>query len=327
MPLSRPRSEHAFEARPRLALTRRAPCRLLIAAVLLGVLPQVAAGQEESVAPPSSESAIHVRAGGVNRSQVIALGRDLWVEGRVLRDASVLRGDAFIDGVVVGDVVVLNGSIYVRPGGEVGGDAIALGGRVIAGDDAVIGGRTLSYPGASGAVLALLEVPQLGGRATVLSAKIGLLLAWWLAGVLLLLTFGKAVKRSAQQVRQPMESFWTGLTFLLATGLGLTLLAGIAPALITLPLAVLLAVVALVLKIIGTVCVVYSFGGFLLNLAGRDRPDDLSRFLIGLSIIGGVKLVPWVGALVWSALTLVGMGAVLREWVRADRGEQASLVT
>lgn len=265
---------------------------------------------------PSGETAVHVREGGVNRSQVVALGRDLWVEGRVLRDASVLRGNAFVDGDIDGDLVVLNGSIFVRAGGRIGGDAVALGGRVVADDTSIIGGRTLSYPGASGALLALLEVPQLGGRATVLSAKVGLLLAWWLAGALLILTFAPMVRRGVAQVGEPLESFWTGLTFLLAAGLGLTLLTGVAPALVTLPLLVLLAVVALVLKIVGTVCVVLAFGGFLMRLLGRADADDLSRFLVGLTLLGGVKLIPWVGALAWSALTLVGMGAVLREWVR-----------
>ena len=273
-----------------------------------------------------SDAAVHVREGGVSRSQVIALGRDLWVEGRVLHDASVLRGDAFIDGDVDGDVVVLNGSIHLRAGGRIGGDAIALGGQVVADESAVIGGRTLSYPGASGALLALLEIPQLGGRATLLSAKIGLLLAWWLAGVLLILTFAPMIRRGVEQVAQPMDSFWTGLTFLLAGALCLTFLTGIAPALVTLPLLVLLVVVALVLKIIGTVCVVLAFGGFVLRLVGRGEADDLGRFLVGLTVLGGLKLLPWVGALLWSALTLVGMGAILREWVRPKQRESAAAV-
>lgn len=321
----------AGQRSPRVSVWTARTLMLCVAGAML-CAPHLAAGTGPATSPvssvpgvpsPSADSAVHVREGGVSRSQVVALGRDLWVEGRVLRDASVLRGDAFVDGEIDGDLVVLNGSILVRTGGRVGGDAIALGGRVVAEDGAAIGGRTLSYPGASGALLALLEVPQLGGRATLLSAKIGLLLAWWLAGVLLILAFAPMMRRGVDRVGEPLESFWTGLTFLLAAGLGLTFLSGVAPALITLPLLVLLTVVALVLKIVGTVCVVLAFGGFSTRLLGRDGTDDLSRFLVGLLVLGGIKLLPWVGALLWSALTLVGMGAVLRDWVRPSPRERA----
>ena len=319
-------SSHSGGRRAASRASRPTVFSVLFLAAMSIVAPRAsfAVGEAEPTAGPTGESAVHVREGGVNRSQVVALGRDLWVEGRVLRDASVLRGDAFVDGEIDGDLVVLNGSIFVRTGGRIGGDAVALGGRVVAEDGAVIGGRTLSYPGASGALLALLEVPQLGGRATVLSAKVGLLLAWWLAGALLILTFAPMVRRGVDQVGEPLESFWTGLTFLLAAGLGLTFLTGVAPALVTLPLLVLLTVVALVLKIVGTVCVILAFGGFLLRLVGRGSADDLSCFLVGLILLGGIKLLPWVGALLWSALTLVGMGAVLRDWVRPQPSVRAA---
>ena len=270
------------------------------------------AAASESGGTSSRNAAVTIAADSFARSQVVALSRDLVVHGTVYGNASVLRGNAVVSGSIGGDLVVLEGSVLLEDGARIGGDVVVLGGVVTTKGGASVVGRTLAYPSASRAILGLIEVPSLGGRPVLLSAKIGLLLAWWLAGALLVSLFHQPMKRTADEIaRHPMASFFVGLTFLLMSALGFILLSAVIPEMISLPLLVLVVLVAFALKIWGVVAVLLSAGRF---LAGRFQlPSDLlGQFLLGLVLVGCIQLLPWLGAMVWSALTLVGMGAALR---------------
>src|SRR4029078_13728221 len=144
-------------------------------------------------APPSRAAerpaALRLERGSVARDQVVALGRDLVVEGEALSDVVAVDGTVSIPRRVRSDVIVLGGDVHLLPGGRVDGDVFVLGGDVTSASGAVIAGRTIASPSVSRAWLTLLEGPSLGlssASPLVVGAKLALLCGWL---VLLLLLF------------------------------------------------------------------------------------------------------------------------------------------
>jgi hypothetical protein len=79
------------------------------------------------------------------------------------------------------------------------------------------------------------------------------------------------------------------------------------------PLLALVVLFALALKLWGTAAVFVALGRALLTrLPGRRRrPTALDAAVAGLLALGLVKLLPWIGAWGWTAVTLLGVGATL----------------
>ena len=87
------------------------------------------------------------------------------------------------------------------------------------------------------------------------------------------------------------------------------------PSLVAVPMLVLVVLAALALKLWGMVAVFHGCGRFLARQLARGRSVRLVQLhaaVIGLLFLGALKLVPTLGIWVWTAATLVGMGAALR---------------
>jgi hypothetical protein len=288
--------------------------RLLAPAFTLALL---AAPSPSPAAVPAglSQVALRLEAGSVAREQLVAIGRDLVVAGQALSDVAALNGSVEVTGQVGGDVIVLGGDVRLAASARVTGDVFVLGGSAAAAPGARVGGRLVSYPTASAAWLTLLEGPTLGlGAAApvVLGAKLALLAAW---SALLLVFFaasGREVISTADGVRrEPFRSFFVGLTgviTLLLTGLFVSAFAG---ALVSLPLVVLLAVLALVLKLWGMVAVFHALGEWIGRRLLHRRLVPVHAATVGLLVLGVLKFLPWVGVWTWTVATLIGVGAAL----------------
>jgi len=262
-----------------------------------------------------SSPALLIDAGSVAHRQVVALGRDVRVAGRVVSDVAALNGSVTVTGEVTGDIIVLGGGVHLAATASIGGDIYALGGTIEAAPGAHIAGRSVAWPDASAATLALLEAPALGGTVSptlVLGAKLALLTAW----LALLLVFfassgGQVLATSDGVEREPFRCFWVGLSGVLAmvlTALFFSLFAG---ALVGVPLIVLVILFALVVKLWGMVAVFHAFGRLLTERLFRRRLTPLNTATVGLMVLGAIKLLPWVGVVVWNVATFIGVGAAL----------------
>lgn len=283
--------------------------RILLTSLAL-LLAAPAAAQQ-----PQKKPALRLEPGAVSRQQLVAVGRDLIVEGEALADVAALDGSVEVSGRVAGDVVVLRGDVRLAPTAQVVGDVFVLGGTVHAARGARTGGRMVSYPTASSAWLTLLEGPTLGlgfASSLVVGTKLALLAAW---AALLLLFFaasGRQVVETAGGVRrEPFRSFFVGLT-----GVACLLLTGIffsafARGVIGVPLLVLLVLLALVLKFWGMVAVFYALGEWLARHLLHRRFRPLHAATLGLLVMGVVKFLPWIGVLAWTTATFIGIGAAL----------------
>lgn len=297
--------------------------RLLGAALVLvssyaatPALAQVASGAPASSEPAAALPGLRLEAGSVARRPIVAVGRGVVVDGEALAGVTALNGSIAVAGRVHGDVTVLGGDLLLAPTAVIDGDALVLGGRLLAAGGSRLSGRAVAYPTVSHAWLTLLEGPSLGMGATsplVLGAKLGLVAAWLALTLLLFASAGRPLVRTSEEIRQePLRCFAAGLVGLATIVLSALFLSAFLPTLLGVPLLVLVALFALVLKLWGMVAIFHSFGRFCASRIARRRVVQLHAAVFGLTLLGLIKLVPMAGVWVWTAATLIGMGATLR---------------
>ena len=273
------------------------------AALLLAAVPLAAA-----------ESALVIEADSLAARQVIALGRQLVVNGTVTSDAAVVGADALVGGEVRGDLIVLGGDARLGSAARIGGDVFVLGGRLDTDRGARIDGRSVSYPTIGSAWLTLLEGPSLGLSPLspiVLGAKLALLAGWVALTLGLFAIGGGGVLSTSRAVGdEPFRNFFVGLTGVLAMFLTALLFAALAATLAGAPMLMLVVLLALLLKLWGMTAVFHALGAWVLNALGK-RLTPLNAALLGLVILGAVKLIPFVGTWCWTVATFIGVGATL----------------
>jgi len=231
------------------------------------------------------------------------------VSGRV----TSLGGDVTIRARVAGDVVVWGGDVRVDPGGQVAGNVVVFGGGV-AGDTAAIRGRILT-PGSLTAVY-LSEARRPPWRSTDLpwttfaGLRLFILALWTLAASLLLRFWSREVSRAAAVFEESpglaAASGIVGVVFLfLAAIAALTAL----PGGVRLPAAAVLIAAALAMKVFGMTALFIFVGR---RLSGWNRASSRPAALaLGLAVCGAVSLLPVAGPIVWSAASILAVGAAL----------------
>lgn len=289
------------------------PCRM--APRRLGWAVGVAVLVAAAAPATAQEEALRIAEGSVARSQVVALGRDLVVDGEAAMDVAAVNGDARIHGRVGGSVVVLGGDVVLAAPARVEGDVFVLGGELRMEPGTTVGGRSVAYPSVGEAWLTLLEGPSLGLPASspvVLAAKLALVAAWLALALGLMATGGAQVLATSASVRdEPGRAFVTGLTGIFALFLTALLVSAVSAAVVGFPMLVLVVFFGLLLKLWGMVAVFHALGDALGRLLLRRRLLPLNAAALGLLVLGGVKLLPWIGSLAWWTATFVGVGATL----------------
>ncbi len=275
---------------------------------------------KEKNEPQTNPPAYHLEAGSLARSRVVALGRDLRIDGQAKSHAVVLSGDLHLSGSVDGDVIVLDGDAHLAPSANIGGDVFVLGGVIEAASEASIDGRSVAYPQASDLWVTLIQGPTLDLSPLspiVLGAKLALL-AFWGVVLLMLMSIGRReLLSTSESVRQePFRNFMVGMVGVAAMVLTTMFFSIFAGAFVGIPLLILLAVIALVLRFWGMVAVFHALGewsGRYLRTgrSPRGRLMPLTAATYGLILLGVLKFLPWVGIWAWTIATFIGVGAAL----------------
>lgn len=262
----------------------------------------------------AKEVALRLERGSIAQNQLVAVGRDLIIEGEAQGDVAAIDGSIEISGTVGGDVAVLGGNARLSSSAQVLGDVFVLGGTLHAAPGARIGGRSVSYRNASAAWVTLLEGPSLGLSASsplVLGAKLALLAAWSALLIFLFATAGRQLLSTSESVQvEPIRDFFTGLVGVLAFVLTALFFSAFAGSLVGVPLLVLVVFAALALKLWGMVAVFHAMGSWIAGRFSR-RLRPLNAATIGLVFLGLIKFVPYLGLWVWTLATFVGVGATL----------------
>lgn len=233
------------------------------------------------------------------------LGADVLVDVPTAGTVVSLAAQVRVASVVEGDVVAVAGDIELLPGAEVRGDVIALGGAV-SGPGAVSGRRVEFAPlglagsrSPSGAAAWGLALLRLGG--------------WLVVGSLLTLLSPRLIRRVAAPVgERPWITVMVGvlglavwlavMVLLLAAGGG--------------PVGILMALLGvtglLAFKVVGIVGVSCWLGTRLAPRLPLSLRAELPRTALALLILAVLGMVPLVGASLWAAANVAGIGAAVR---------------
>jgi hypothetical protein len=266
---------------------------------------------------------------GSNANDLVRFGEDIEIPaGKVVEgDVVAIGGDITVHGRVRGDAVAVGGAVRVKGAGAVEGDAVSLGGGVSTTDSASVGGSNVSIGkwdfGGHGwnVIPALGMFGALGAGMWLLSTCVEILLTLFFAWIALLLLRERILRAGEVLASHFGRSFlfglaaWAGLVLAVPVGIVTLVVAGaiavviLCVTIIGIPLALLL-VVALVLAIIGLVVAVIlaAFLGYVNGAMYLGRRVLGSRFgastkpivavLAGLLI---VALIEGVGELLGAA--------------------------
>ncbi len=184
---------------------------------------------------------------------------------------------------------------------------------------------TLAAPPASSSVVGdarvLLTPASFTDAAAMMqrtAVVVSLLFVWMMAAVALTLISGREIRYSSIEVRtSPLHCLALGLvavTSFVLTAIVFSWLTSV----IGIPLLVALAVFAMLTKIYGTIAAFHAVGTIVAGLRTREQltqrrwlRGDLAMVMIGLLILGAIRLVPVVGPIVWGLASIFGVGTAL----------------
>lgn len=244
-----------------------------------------------------------------------AFGKDLEISEPVSGNVVGVLSDVTIDAPVSGNVIVWGGKARFTSRGSVDGNLSVFGGDVVAppGQPLPVRG-SISTPGS----LLRLYLDETGRApwqessriAAVRGLRLVALSAWLLLSLVLLYAFGSPFARAAARA----EEDWPGALLAGALGvltlfLGATAALALLPASLSVPLAAAFGVVAVAAKVFGMAALFLLLGQKILkNVSPSRRPLALAA---GFAALGAVSLLPFVGAVVWSAASIVAVGIAL----------------
>ena len=261
-----------------------------IAALLCVVLPARATGAERLV------------------RDTYVYGESITLNERVDGNVQVYRGDVTVANVIAGDLLVVGGTVNFTGDGRVNGDVIYGGSHVSNAADRVRGGM---YP------LFSLE----GAAASInKSAVVATLLFFWLiAAVVVTLMSGREVRLSSIEVRSSaLHCFVLGLVALTSFVLTAIAFSYLIPYVVGIPLLAALAVFGFLTKVYGMIAMFHAVGTLVAGARDRRQLEsrkwlrgDLAMVVVGLLLLGAIRFVPAIGAIVWGVASVFGVGVAL----------------
>ena len=236
-----------------------------------------------------------------------ALGHNLTVDSLVRGSVFVFGGSAQVANVINGDLFVIGGDVTFRGAGRVRGNVIH-GGQLVNAQGRV-GGSAYPLTSLQGATASITKT------AVVLS----LLFFWILGAVALTMFSGREIRASSVEIRaSALYCFTLGLVAVTSFVLTAIVFSYLVPYFVGIPLLAGLGVFAALTKIYGMVAVFHAVGSLVAGSRSREQLDrrkwlrgDLAMVLIGVLILGAIRLLPGLGTIAWSVASVFGIGVAL----------------
>lgn len=272
------------------------PLTTIAAAAVLAMLllPRGAAGGERTNVPAA------------NHDQYL-FGRDGVIEQPVRGNVQVYFGNVSVHNVIDGDLLVYGGDVTVREPGRITGKLIHGGGNVT---------------GAEGRAAAVYSMSSLEGATATLTTTavvLSLLFVWLVTAVVVTLANGREVRYSSIEIRgSALHCFALGLVALTSFVLTAIVFSYLVPFLIGIPLLAALTVFAILTKIYGMVAVFHAVGTLVAGSRTREQlasrkwlRGDIAMVVVGVLILGAIRMIPVVGPIVWGGASVFGVGVAL----------------
>lgn len=237
-----------------------------------------------------------------------AFNQEAVISSPVSGSAQVYGGSLAVNDVIQGDLLVVGSVVVFGARGRVNGNLIHAGSR-IRNAETRVGGQV--YP------LASLE----GAAASMTKSAVvaSLLLVWLLAAVIVTLMSGREIRASSLEVRtSALHCFVLGLVALTSFVLTAIAFSYLVPYVIGIPLLVALGIFAVLTKVYGMIAVFHAAGTLIAGARSRDQlagrkwlRGDLAMVVLGVLLLGAIRLVPVVGTIVWGLASVFGVGVAL----------------
>ena len=255
------------------------------------------------------------------RGDQYVFGKNANVDKPVDGSLQVYGGSARVSAPITGDLLVIGGDVAIVDGGKVGGNVIYGGGN-ITGADGHVGGRVYSLATLQGATATITKT----------AVALSLLFVWFIVAVLITLVSGREVRYSSIEIRaSALYCFALGLVAFTSFVLTAIVFSYLVPYLIGIPLLAALAVFAILTKVYGMIAVFHAVGTLVAGSRTREQlasrkwfRGDLAMVVVGILILGAIRLIPAVGPIVWSVSSVFGVGVALA--TRFGRREPSFLV-
>jgi len=148
---------------------------------------------------------------------------------------------------------------------------------------------------------------------------VSILFVWIIAAVVVTLMSGREVRYSSIELRaSALHCFTLGLVAVTSFVLTAILFNYLIPYLIGWPLLIALAVFAIITKVYGTIAVFHAIGTLVAGTRSREAlmqrrwlRGDLAMVIVGVLLLGAIRLIPIVGPIVWSIASVFGVGTAL----------------
>ena len=237
-----------------------------------------------------------------------AFGHNLVITSPVAGSVQAYGGSVEVRDVIDGDLLVFGGNATFSGKGRVNGNVIYGGGQITGGEGRIEG---RAYP--------LASVEGAAASMTRTAVILSLLFVWLIAAVIVTLVSGREIRYSSIEMRaSSLHCFVLGLVAFTSFVLTAIMFSYLVPYLIGIPLLAALAVFAILTKIYGMVAVFHTIGTLVAGSRTREQlasrkwlRGDTAMVLIGVLILGAIRLIPVVGTIVWSAASVFGIGVAL----------------
>lgn len=289
--------------------------RLVLALVLLGsallLLPALFANEP---AKRADENAA-----------VVSVGKTLHLTDPVDGSVQSFGGTVEIDTTVKGDVLSIGGNVAIGPTGRVEGDIVVLGGKVTRQNEDSVGGKVVEPLWIGDALRKIpngsdfLDSVDRKFSLLIVALKMSVLLVWLGIAVVLALAGGREVRSSSLELRaNPFHTLTVGLVGFTSFVLTAIVFGYLIPYMVGLPLLIALGLFAVVAKVYGMIAVFHAVGWFLFAPKTRAAIDrrrylkgDLAMVVLGLLVLGIVRMIPVIGGVVWMTASIMGLGSAL----------------
>jgi hypothetical protein len=164
-----------------------------------------------------------------------------------------------------------------------------------------------------------MTLVQTASKLQQTTVVVSLLAVWMLAAVALTMMNGREVRLSSVEIRaNTLHCFAVGLAAVTSFVLTGIVFSYLIPYVIGLPLLFALGVFAVLTKIYGMVAVFHAIGTLVAGARSREQlasrkwlRGDLTMVVIGVVILGAIRLIPVVGTVAWGVASVMGVGVAL----------------
>jgi beta-lactamase regulating signal transducer with metallopeptidase domain len=154
---------------------------------------------------------------------------------------------------------------------------------------------------------------------TKTAVKLSLLFVWIVVAVVVTLFAGREVRYSSVEVRaSALYCFALGLVAFTSFVITAIVFSYLVPYFVGVPLLAALGVFAILTKVFGMISVFHAAGAIVAGSRTRSQLEqrrwfrgDLAMVIVGLVVLGAIRLIPVVGTIIWSLASVFGIGTAL----------------